>query len=84
MALIKADKDSNAAPNTSAYGAEDSGDPAKCGYTQVDAGGEAAMSNKEISSTKDTVGADNQGTNMGSYSYQTANLNSKSGMKASD
>jgi hypothetical protein len=83
MSLLKADKDSNALSSTSSYGAEDSGDPAKCGYSAIEATGEAATSNADISSTKDSVGSDNEGTNMGSYSYQTASLNAKSGMKSS-
>ena len=82
MALVKADKDSNAASSTSSYSAEDSGDPAKCGYSAVEATGEAATSNAEITSTKDSVGGDQLGTNIGSYSSQTGTLNAKSGMKA--
>lgn len=83
MALVKADNDSNAASSTSNYSAEDSGDPAKCGYSSIEATGEAATSNSEITSTKNSVGSDQLGTNIGSYSYQTGTLNAKTGMKSS-
>lgn len=84
MALIGSIKGSNALDNSGSNGpGEDSGDPAKCGYTVVTADGDPAMSNSDISSDKATVGAGNDGTNMGSYQFQTDILSSMKGMPAS-
>ncbi len=72
MALVSSEKSSNAATSTS-DNAPEQGEAGKLGYTMLEPTGGPATSNKEIKSTKGTIGAVNNeedGTSMGSYSYQ--------------
>lgn len=71
MSLVKAEKDSMASDATS-NNAPEGGDPGKLGYTLMSATGGPATSNKEISMTKKSIGANDEedGTSLDSYSYQ--------------
>lgn len=69
MSLVKAESDSMVSKPTANYKPE-GGDPGKMGYSLIEATGEPATSNKEISSTKGAIGAENEGTSLDSYSYQ--------------
>lgn len=72
MALIGAEKSSNAASSTS-DNAPEGGDPGKMGYTLMETTGKPATSNKEIKTTKGSIGEINEandGTSLDSYSYQ--------------
>ncbi len=80
MGAINAEKESNAAKG-GGDSAPEGGNAAEVGYTLETADPEAIESNTELSITKEPVGAEQYGTNIRSYSYQSPMTSAKTGMK---
>lgn len=80
--LITALKDSNAAPAT-ADKKEDHSSPWECGYNTVEATPSTPLVQSEVPGQGDAVGAEQDGANVRSYSFQSGTMSATSGMPAS-
>ena len=81
--LPKAFPDSNAAPDKADRSAEDEDSPIKCGYTTVEGDPAVPELQSEVPGQGAAIGAEQAGTNIRSYSFQSPTLSGTSGMPAS-
>ncbi len=81
--LPKAFPDSNAAPDKADHSGEEDSSPYKCGYSVVEGMPEVPELQSEVPGQGKAIGAEQAGTAIKSYSFQTPTLSATSGMPAS-